>query len=190
MVMNDDGMMFIHVFTHKDYVYPFETDGNKDWMARYFFTGGLMPSHDLFKTYDKDLKVVQDWSLNGVHYQKTLDAWLRRMESHKDQVISIFAETYGKKDAHCWYHRWRMFFMACSELFGYKDGTEWGVSHYLLKKKVNSFIVQWNLVLGSFLYFLLFIGMAVHFVRAFFSIDLWHTKCLQCHDFGSISFMR
>lgn len=132
--LKPDGRLFVHVFSHRQYAYPFEIDGNKDWMARYFFTGGIMPSHDLFRNYDDDLTLEKDWQLSGIHYQKTLDAWLRKMEAAKPQVLEIFKETYGADQAEMWFHRWRMFFMACSELFGYAEGKEWGVSHYVFKR--------------------------------------------------------
>ena len=93
-----------------------------------------MPSHDLFRNYDRNLEIEQDWQLSGIHYQKTLDAWLRKMEARKTEVLKLFKETYGTDSAEVWFHRWRMFFMACSELFGYANGSEWGVSHYLFKK--------------------------------------------------------
>ena len=132
--LKPDGRLFVHVFSHRKYAYPFEVDGNKDWMARYFFTGGIMPSHDLFRNYSQHLEIEQDWKLSGIHYRKTLDAWLHKMEASKSKVLEIFKATYGVDQANVWFQRWRMFFMACSELFGYSNGTEWGISHYLLKK--------------------------------------------------------
>ena len=132
--LTPEGRLFVHVFSHRTYAYPFEVNGNRDWMARYFFTGGIMPSHDLFRLYDQHLEIEKDWKLSGIHYQKTLDAWLRKMETEKQRVLEIFEETYGSDHAIIWFHRWRMFFMACSELFGYENGKEWGVSHYLFKK--------------------------------------------------------
>lgn len=132
--LKPSGRLFVHVFSHRQYTYPFEVDGDNDWMARYFFTGGIMPSHDLFRNYDQYLEIEQDWQLSGIHYQKTLDAWLHKMESNESKVLKIFKETYGADHAKIWFHRWRMFFMACSELFGYSKGTEWGVSHYVFRK--------------------------------------------------------
>ncbi len=132
--LKNDGRFFVHVFSHRQYAYPFEVDGNRDWMARYFFTGGIMPSHNLFRNYDKHIKIEQDWQLSGIHYKKTLDAWLHNMEAAKPKVLEIFRKTYGNDQAKVWFHRWRMFFMACSELFGYLEGEEWGVSHYVFKK--------------------------------------------------------
>ena len=93
-----------------------------------------MPSHNLFRNYDKHIKIEQDWQLSGIHYKKTLDAWLHNMEAAKPKVLEIFRKTYGNDQAKVWFHRWRMFFMACSELFGYLEGEEWGVSHYVFKK--------------------------------------------------------
>ena len=93
-----------------------------------------MPSHDLFSKYDQHLKIEKDWQLSGIHYQKTLDAWLRKMEAAKPKVLEIFKETYGTDQATIWFHRWRIFFMACSKLFGFAKGTEWGVSHYVFRK--------------------------------------------------------
>ena len=136
--LKPDGRLFVHVFSHRLYAYPFEVDGDKDWMARYFFTGGIMPSHNLFRHYNRHLEVEQDWQLSGIHYQKTLDAWLRKMEASKCKVLEIFEETYGSDQATIWFHRWRMFFMACSELFGYAGGNEWGVSHYVFKKTADN----------------------------------------------------
>lgn len=133
--LNPEGRLFVHVFSHRLYAYPFEVDGDRDWMARYFFTGGIMPSHDLFRHYNQHLEIEQDWKLSGIHYQKTLDAWLHKMEVAKSKVLKIFENTYGVDQAHIWFHRWRMFFMACSELFGYSKGTEWGVSHYIFRKR-------------------------------------------------------
>jgi len=133
--MKSDALFFAHVFSHKELVYTFETDGDNDWMARYFFTGGIMPSHDLFTQYDDHLEVMTLWQLNGRHYSKTLDAWQERMEANEKEVLRVFEECYSSAEARRWYHRWRMFFMACSELFAYDDGQEWGVSHYLMRKK-------------------------------------------------------
>ena len=132
--LKQDGKLFVHVFSHRTYAYPFETDGDKDWMARYFFSGGIMPSHSLFSNYNQDLRITHDWQHSGTHYQKTLDAWLRKQGAAKPKVLEIFKNTYGPDNAEVWFHRWRMFFMACSELFGYAGGTEWGVSHYLFEK--------------------------------------------------------
>ena len=131
--LKDDGKLFVHIFTHKDLVYPYEDNGPGDWMAREFFSGGLMPSHDLLQEFQDDLKITNTWRISGLNYMRTSYAWLNKMDKNKTEVISIFKETYGQ-DASKWYYRWRIFFMACGEMFGINDGEEWGVSHYLFRK--------------------------------------------------------
>ncbi len=125
-----DGKLFVHIFTHKDYSYPFETDGDDNWMGKYFFTGGQMPAHHLLGYFQKDLMLEQDWSWSGAHYSKTSRAWVDNMDKHRRDIINIFADLYGPSEALRWFQRWRIFFMACEVLFGYANGTEWGVSHY------------------------------------------------------------
>ncbi|BDC50284.1 cyclopropane-fatty-acyl-phospholipid synthase [Bryobacterales bacterium F-183] len=129
-----DAKMFIHVFSHREYCYPFEDRGASDWMARHFFTGGLMPSASLLLNFQEHWKIQQQWDLSGVHYQKTSEAWLREMDRNRSEILDLFANVYGQENAHRWFVRWRVFFMACAELFGYDEGREWGVSHYLFQK--------------------------------------------------------
>ena len=124
------GKLFIHIFAHDHLVYPFENKGEADWMAREFFSGGMMPSHDLFEYFQDDLKVEKSWRESGTHYEKTSLAWLNKMDKNKSKIMGIFESTYGLEDAKKWFQRWRIFFMSCEKLFGYKNGTEWGVSHY------------------------------------------------------------
>jgi len=130
--LKPDGRLFVHIFVHDRFAYPFETDGNADWMARYFFTGGLMPSFDIFRHFAGDLSIEQEWKVNGRHYEKTLNAWLDRMDAQRTTLFPLFQQTYGK-DWKTWWVYWRIFFMACAELFGYRNGEEWYVGHYLLK---------------------------------------------------------
>jgi cyclopropane-fatty-acyl-phospholipid synthase len=129
------GKLFAHVFYHGRCAYPFETDGNNDWMARHFFTGGLMPSADLFLEFQRDLLLEDRWLINGRNYQKTLEAWLVRHDAARTQILSIFHSIYGPTLAKVMAHRWRIFYLSCAELFGYRHGEEWGVAHFLFRKR-------------------------------------------------------
>ena len=129
------GKLFVHIFTHRVAAYHYEVESDDDWMAKYFFTGGQMPSHDLLSHFQDDLTLVQDWKVNGGHYEQTSNAWLANMDRHKTEIMPLFKETYGSENATRWWNYWRIFFMACAELWGYKGGEEWGVSHYLFEKK-------------------------------------------------------
>jgi len=127
--MTDDARLFVHVFCHDRFAYPFETEGADNWMGRYFFTGGLMPSFDLFGHFDEDLVVEEQWAVNGVHYGKTARAWRENLEARREEVMPVLRGTYGT-DADRWFHRWRLFYLACEELFSYREGQEWLVGHY------------------------------------------------------------
>lgn len=129
------GRLFVHLFTHRQWAYPFETEGDDNWMGRYFFTGGLMPSRDLLPRFQGDLQLEAQWHFNGRHYQRTLEAWLINQDRYRGELMPLFSETYGAENAERWFQRWRVFFMACAELFGYRGGEEWGVSHYRFGKR-------------------------------------------------------
>jgi cyclopropane-fatty-acyl-phospholipid synthase len=131
----NDGLFFAHIFTHIKFAYHFEVKDKTDWMAKYFFTGGMMPSDDLFLYFQKDLLLQEHWRVNGSHYQKTSEAWLSNMDKNKDVILPIFEKVYGK-EAPKWWNYWRIFFMSCSELWGYNSGEEWLVSHYLFSKNI------------------------------------------------------
>ncbi len=128
------GLLFTHIFTHDRLSYHFVARDETDWMSRYFFTGGQIPAHDLFSHFQDDLKLLQDWRVNGRHYQQTAEHWLQNMDAHKAEIIPLFAQTYGADQATKWWCYWRVFYLSCAELWGYKNGEEWLVSHYLFKK--------------------------------------------------------
>ena len=133
--LKQDGKFFLHIFTHRKFSYLFETSGPDDWMGQHFFSGGMMPSHDLIQCFDKDLIVEEEWQINGRHYQLTAEAWLQNLDANRDTVLSIMKEVYGSAMARVWLQRWRIFFMACAELWGYRSGKEWMISNYLLCKR-------------------------------------------------------
>lgn len=128
------GKLFVHIFCHRRTPYAFETDGAANWMGRYFFSGGTMPSADLFSHFQDDLQLTDSWRWNGRHYGLTSNAWLSKLDAARNQLLPVFESTYGDADADRWINRWRMFFTACAELFNYRNGTEWFVSHYLMQK--------------------------------------------------------
>jgi cyclopropane-fatty-acyl-phospholipid synthase len=128
-----EGRLFVHIFCHRTLMYPFETGGEDDWMGRHFFTGGLMPSADTLLHFQQHLRLEERWLLPGTHYQRTANHWLARQDANRAQVMSVLREAYGDEAAR-WHQRWRMFWMACAELFGYRGGEEWLVGHYRFSK--------------------------------------------------------
>ncbi len=124
------GKLFVHIFCHRSLMYPFETQGDDNWMGKYFFTGGLMPSADTLLHFQRDLTLEQRWLLPGTHYERTANQWLENQDRNREEVMSVLTQAYGAADAARWNQRWRMFWMACAELFGYAAGNEWLVAHY------------------------------------------------------------
>jgi cyclopropane-fatty-acyl-phospholipid synthase len=129
------GLLFTHIFTHSRLSYHFVVRDETDWMSRYFFTGGQMPAHDLLPQFQDELRLVQDWKVNGTHYQRTAEHWLQNMDAHRAEILPLFAETYGRDQAEKWWAYWRVFYLACAELWGYRAGEEWLVSHYLFARR-------------------------------------------------------
>jgi len=130
-------LLFVHVFAHSRFAYPYEVEDASDWMAQHFFTGGVMPSDNLLLYFQEHFSIRRHWRLSGLHYQKTSEAWLERLDSHRNEVLDLFAAGYGKGEARRWLVRWRVFFMACTELFGFAGGNEWIVSHYLFETSAS-----------------------------------------------------
>jgi cyclopropane-fatty-acyl-phospholipid synthase len=133
--LRDDGLLFQHVFAHREYVYTFEDRGPSDWLTRHFFGGGMMPCHDLLDHLQIPFQVEQRWLVDGTHYGRTAEHWLDNLETRRAPVLAVFAATYGVGAAKLWFQRWRLFFLACAEMFAYADGREWFVSHNLLRPR-------------------------------------------------------
>ena len=132
-ILKPDGFLFVHIFCHKTAAYLYEEKGENDWMTRNFFRGGIMPSENIF-SYFEEFKIKKTWMINGTQYTRTLNEWLRIHDKSKDNILKIFKKHYDRPLIH--FHRWRLFYIACSEFFSINDGEEWYVSHYLLSPKI------------------------------------------------------
>ena len=130
-----DGKVFIHIFCHRHTPYLFETEGTSNWMGRHFFSGGTMPSENLFRQFEEDLTISNQWQVDGMHYWRTCEEWLKNLDLQRTQILATFRQDLDDREAKRQLQRWRMFFMACTELFRYRQGHEWYVAHYLLQKK-------------------------------------------------------
>lgn len=131
------GRFFMHVFVHRSTPYAFDVQDAGDWMSEHFFSGGMMPSDDLALRFQDKLKLLQRWRQDGTHYEKTANAWLANTDARRAEILPVLAATYGDAAAQQWLQRWRIFFMACAELFGYNHGQEWWVSHYLFERPAD-----------------------------------------------------
>ena len=132
--LRPQGRLFVHIFCHRTLAYPFETAGEDNWMGRHFFTGGLMPAADTLLHFQRSLPLEERWLVDGTHYQRTANHWLENQDANRDAVMAILRDAYGDA-ASLWFQRWRMFWMACAELFGYDQGREWMVAHYRFVKE-------------------------------------------------------
>lgn len=135
--LKPEALMFVHVFCHREIAYPFEVRGDEDWMAKYFFTGGMMPSEDLFLHFQDHLRIVQHWRVPGRHYGQTSEHWLQNLDRNHDKVLTIFQESYreSRTESLARLRRWRVFFLACAELFNYNHGRDWMVAHYTFQPR-------------------------------------------------------
>ena len=131
-LLKDNGKLFIHIFCNKEITYLYEVRHDLDWMTKYFFLGGIMPSKDIFSYFEEDLIVTKQWDVNGVHYSKTSKGWLKKHYENKTEIMDIFKEHYD--DPVVWFNRWRIFFLTCEVFFAMNKGKEYFVSHYLFEK--------------------------------------------------------
>ena len=130
--LKPDGLLFVHIFTHREAAYHYEAD--EDWIGRYFFSGGTMPSDDLLLHFQDDLAIRDHWTHSGEHYRRTAEHWLENYDRNREPIMRILREAYGD-EATVWWNRWRVFILACAELWGFRGGSEWQVSHYLFSKR-------------------------------------------------------
>jgi cyclopropane-fatty-acyl-phospholipid synthase len=127
--LQPDGALFVHVFCHRRFAYPFDTDGDDNWMGRHFFSGGQMPSLDLLPSVPAPLALQAQWQWGGEHYARTANAWLRNLDACEGELVHVL-NAGGSRDGGLALRRWRLFFLACAELFATAGGTEWGIAHY------------------------------------------------------------
>jgi cyclopropane-fatty-acyl-phospholipid synthase len=136
--LRPDGRCFVHVFCHRAVPYAYEDHGPGDWMSRHFFSGGMMPSDELALRFQDQLRLEARWRWDGRHYQRTANSWLANMDARRETIWPILERVYGAAEAQRWWSRWRMFFMACAEMWGYDEGRQWWVSHYLFSRRARA----------------------------------------------------
>jgi len=132
--LSNKGKLFVHIFSHHTYPFTYVNKSSSDWMTRYFFAGGTMPSQDLLHYFTDDFYLENQWAVSGTHYKQTLEAWLYKMDKKKEKIWPIFEKVYGEEEAKKWWNYWRLFFLTCAEFFGINNGNEWFISHYLFQK--------------------------------------------------------
>jgi cyclopropane-fatty-acyl-phospholipid synthase len=133
-----EGRLFVHHFCHRESAYPYESEGAGNWMGRHFFTGGIMPSEDLLLRRQRDLELEAQWRVSGLHYEKTANAWLANLDARSEAVREALAGPAGRSEAALARQRWRLFFLACAELFGFAGGSEWFVTHVRMAPRAGS----------------------------------------------------
>ena len=136
--LKPDGKLFVHIFAHRNLMYPFETSGEDNWMGRHFFTGGLMPAADTLLWFQHDLQIEDRWQVDGTHYARTANHWLANHDSARQDVLAILRSAYGEQHSALWNQRWRIFWMACAEMFAIAGGQEWLVAHYRFHRAPTS----------------------------------------------------
>ncbi len=133
--LQPDGKLFVHIFCHRDLTYLFESEGEESWMGRHFFSGGMMPAADWLSRFSQDLQIQQQWSVDGKHYAHSCEAWLQRLDQQREEIERLFRRDLDAATARRQIQRWRMFFLACAELFAFRKGQEWFVAHYLFGRQ-------------------------------------------------------
>jgi cyclopropane-fatty-acyl-phospholipid synthase len=131
MWLKSDGRLFLHIFTHPTRPVRYE-QGDGNWMAQYFFTGGIMPTPGLIRQFPDLFAVEEQWRWSGADYQRTADQWLENFVRNRAVIDPILSRVYGH-EANIWRNRWRMFLLATSESFGWNKGDVWGIHHYRLR---------------------------------------------------------
>lgn len=134
--LNDSGKLFFHIFCHAQFTYPFETEGEDDWMGKNFFTGGIMPSYSLPLAFQEHLQIERQWKVDGTHYAQTSEEWLKALDRNTKQALTVFSQNGAPDKPDVMVNRWRIFFLSCAELFRYNEGREWFVGHYLFSKRI------------------------------------------------------